>query len=563
MLTFPSESIRVVPLRLLAFFLCILFALPVAAQTRHALVIGIDKYVEVTPLEKAVNDARAVEAALTQAGVKTTLVTDPGQRAFNTAIEDFSASLSPGDEAIFFYAGHGIEDDGQNFLLPADVPKDKGRLTVRGESVALDTIMAAFQDRGARVSVFIIDACRDNPFASGTRSIGGTRGLAAVREVAGTFVMFSAGQGESALDRLPGEDTAPNSVFTRVLLPRLSEPGLDLRQMATEVRREVRDLAGTAGHSQFPAVYDQLAGDFTLIPAAATSASTAAAPQVADPCIAARADWTLVAGSNSESTLATFMTMHKDCPLTMALAKERISAIAPQQTAAAELPPAADTAPVVRAAPAAQPDPAATDPALAAFDRCKAAVDEVDVDDLAKNPALSQMIDDCRTAIAHPTQSGDAKAFLGRALYSDKNYDEAITWFRQAAEAGNTQAMNSIGVMFTYGRGVPKNDAEAVQWYRKAADAGNAAGMTNVGLMLEQGKGLKRDPAEAARYFVLGLRNGSRGFLDGYARWNVSRETRVELQRALTAEGVYSGTIDGSLGPASRAAMESLIARGN
>ncbi len=517
-------------MRLFHLILFLFLASPLAAQTRHALVIGIDSYLEVTPLEKAVNDARAVEAALRETGVKTTLVTDPGQRAFNTAVEDFATSLSPGDEAIFFFAGHGIEDGGQNFLLPADVPMGEGRLTVRGQSVALDTIISAVQDSGARVSVFIIDACRDNPFPQGTRSIGGTRGLAPVREVAGTFVMFSAGQGEAALDRLPGgADNDQNSVFTRVLLPRLGEPGLDLRRMATEVRREVRQLAGQAGHSQFPAVYDQLAGDFMLVPAAAdATALTKSAPiATADPCSVARGDWPLVASSQSAMALRAFADLHKACPMMAALAEERISQIAGPSAATA--PPASVTPP---------PLAPVLDPAvMEAFVRCKDEVSTSDFNDLAAKPNLAQIIDDCSAAVTHPSESVTAQFYLGLALdVSGRDLEaadwyrkaadlgnsiaaynlatmlrngegvaedagQAVQWYRKAAEAGHPNAMNRLGLMLDLGEGITQNDVEAVQWYRKAAEAGIASAMFNLGTMLRTGEGVVEDDAEALVWY--------------------------------------------------------------
>ena len=93
-----------------------------SAEGRHALVVGIDAYQNVPSLEKAVNDARAVKAALTTAGFQVQLVEGPDQIGFLEAIAAFSASIGPGDEAVVYYAGHGVEIDGRNYLLPSDVP---------------------------------------------------------------------------------------------------------------------------------------------------------------------------------------------------------------------------------------------------------------------------------------------------------------------------------------------------------------------------------------------------------------------------------------------------------
>jgi hypothetical protein len=111
--------------------------------------------------------------------------------------------------------------------------------------------------------MIILDACRDNPFAAdGTRSVGGTRGLARVEAPEGTFVMYSAGAGQTALDRLSDNDDDPNSVFTRSLVPLIRTKGLGLQDVALKVREQVVELANSAGFKQTPAYYDQVIGRF-------------------------------------------------------------------------------------------------------------------------------------------------------------------------------------------------------------------------------------------------------------------------------------------------------------
>ena len=97
-------------------------ALPVVAQDRYALVIGIDTYANVRPLLKARNDARSVDAALEQAGFASQLVLDPDYSGLLEALSEFVAQLGPGDEAIFYFAGHGVQIDGRNYLLTSDIP---------------------------------------------------------------------------------------------------------------------------------------------------------------------------------------------------------------------------------------------------------------------------------------------------------------------------------------------------------------------------------------------------------------------------------------------------------
>ena len=332
---------------------------PLWAEGRHALVVGQDRYAHLPPLKKAVNDAKSVAAALERAGFATDLVLDADVDHLLTALSAFGSRLSPGDEAVFFFAGHGVEIDGQNYLLPTDMPAvEPGReLVLKRRSLVLDDVLAETTARGVRVSLLIIDACRDNPFPKqGGRSAGSTRGLARVDPPQGTFVLYSAGAGQTALDRLGEEDSNPNSVFTRALLPQITEPGRDLRSMVQDLRTEVRKTAARVRHDQFPAIYDQLEGAFSFMPAAA--AATAAAPTgPQDLCTRARDDWDLVQTTKSAEVLGDYLSLYADCKLMAGLARERLAALGAPAPVPAKTP-----TPAVKAAAATPPPPKATTP---------------------------------------------------------------------------------------------------------------------------------------------------------------------------------------------------------
>lgn len=269
-------------IRVLLCVVVAFWASTVAAERRVALMIGNDAYTDVPPLQKAVADAQAVGATLDDLGFDTIVVSDATRRDMNLAVAEFTAMLEPGDTAFVFFAGHGVEIDGENYLLPVDilVPGVASADFVKAESMSLSDLLDRVRATGAKATLAVIDACRNNPFprdATG-RSLGGTRGLARVAAPEGTFVMFSAGAGQLALDRLDRDDPAENSVFTRALLPKLREPGLELRDMIASVRVDVRDLARTANHAQFPAYYDELLGEFYFIEASTRSAVPSAGP---------------------------------------------------------------------------------------------------------------------------------------------------------------------------------------------------------------------------------------------------------------------------------------------
>ncbi len=237
------------------------------AQKRVALVIGNDAYQSVPALGRAASDARVMGTTLESLGFAVIRAQDVTQRAMSQALARFDAAVAPGDTAFLFFAGHGFEIRGLNYLLPTDVPPaaEGQEEIVRDASFAVDRLVERLQGRGAGAIVLVLDACRDNPFERpGVRSVGSNPGLAPMTPPEGVFVIYSAGARQEALDQLTGDDRDPNSVFTRNFAPNLRVPGLTLVQVAKRTQAEVKRLAATVHHEQTPAYYDQVVGDIVL-----------------------------------------------------------------------------------------------------------------------------------------------------------------------------------------------------------------------------------------------------------------------------------------------------------
>ncbi|MEZ5776396.1 MAG: SUMF1/EgtB/PvdO family nonheme iron enzyme [Hyphomicrobiaceae bacterium] len=272
---------------LLTVLALLVSALPALAAKRVALVIGIDVYDNLDQrfqLQKAVNDARAMGAALQTLGFEVTISQNAGRIELIETWARFLGSLEPGDTAALFFAGHGVEIGGVNYLVPRDVPKVSSEVVLKAASIRVAELLDGLRDRGPQVSLLILDACRDNPFVDGQgRSMGASRGLARETPARGTFVMFSADAGQKALDRMSNADPDPNSVYTRSLLPLLTTPGLGLREIAVEVRTRVNALARTIGEDQFPAYYDAMQSDLRLAGEKAADESEAASASKVEP----------------------------------------------------------------------------------------------------------------------------------------------------------------------------------------------------------------------------------------------------------------------------------------
>ena len=230
-------------------------ATPVSAGQRVALVIGNASYAHAPSLANPLNDATDMGAALERLGFAVTRMDNADQVELRRGLQQFSLAASASEMAVVFYAGHGIEVDKRNFLIPVDA-RLLSDAEVEFETVPLDLLSRAV-DRAKGLRLIILDACRDNPFAvamqrsGATRSIG--RGLASVEPSGETLVAYAAKEGTVAAD---GEGR--NSPYTAALLTHLEEPGLEVGLMFRKVRDAV--LASTGGRQE-PFVYGSLSSE--------------------------------------------------------------------------------------------------------------------------------------------------------------------------------------------------------------------------------------------------------------------------------------------------------------
>jgi uncharacterized caspase-like protein len=253
-----SRSVSVCCIAAIATFL---MAWPALAQgPRVALVIGNSAYIHATPLANPVNDANAVAEALKGLGFDVLLGLDLDKRGLDGKVREFSRVLVGADAGIFFYAGHGLQITGRNYLVPIDAQL-QGERDIDFEAVALDFVLKQMElEREGKTNVVFLDACRDNPLSRnlarsmGTRSANVGQGLAQVQAGVGTFIAYSTQPGNVALD---GNDS--NSPFTAALVRSIKAPGHNLTSVMIDVRKQV--LAATGGR-QVPWDHSALTGEF-------------------------------------------------------------------------------------------------------------------------------------------------------------------------------------------------------------------------------------------------------------------------------------------------------------
>ncbi len=210
------------------------------AEKRVALVVGNSNYEQATPLPNPKNDAKLIRTSLERLGFDVVSGVDLGFRAFGKTLKKFKSKLVGADVALFFYAGHGLQVKGRNFLIPVDAQLED-ELDLSYQAVDLTGVLKQME-RLAGTKLVFLDACRDNPLARSLhRSMGlsrssasAARGLARVKTASGTLIAFATEPGDVALD---GDGT--NSPFTTALVKHIETPNLDVARMMRRVRKEV------------------------------------------------------------------------------------------------------------------------------------------------------------------------------------------------------------------------------------------------------------------------------------------------------------------------------------
>ena len=244
------------------------------AEKRVALVIGNSVYEHAPALANPVSDARGMAAALNQLGFEVVAGFDLSRGAMEDEVREFAGKLATADVGLFYYAGHGLQVAGTNYLVPVDAKLDT-ELDLKFGVLELSDVLEVMEAQ-VPTSLVFLDACRDNPLAQNlVRSLGATRsteigrGLARVDAGVGTFIAYATAPGQVALD---GE--AANSPFTAALLAHILTPGLEVRQLMSRVRNQVLD---ETRNTQVPWDHSSLTGDFYFDPTAAQAGTEPAA----------------------------------------------------------------------------------------------------------------------------------------------------------------------------------------------------------------------------------------------------------------------------------------------
>ena len=469
----------------------------VLADGRVALVVGNSTYAHIGRLPNPDNDARDLSVSLRRLGFEVTTEFNVDRVELTEALRAFTRRSAGADVSLVFYAGHGIEMDGVNYLVPVDARLERD-VDVRFETVTVDDLLVSTS--GASLRLVILDACRNNPLArsmqrtAATRTVSGGSFADLNEDLLGdeTLVAYAAAAGTTAAD-----GRGRNSPYTAALLSHLQTP-LEIGLLFRRVRAQV--LAATNG-AQRPHEYHSLVGEHYLDekrwPPGASVTVTAAVP--ADPApadpprpdppaaditelhIAALRELAEAGDAAAQTELGERYEDGRDVVQDYAGAVSWFRRAAEQGFAPwTGCPWLHVLAPVARRARRTTPRPSG------------------------------------RGSAVRPNRANARAQYNLGVRYRDglgvvQDYGEAVRWFRRAAEQGDASGQNNLGVMYSRGRGVRQDDSEAVRWYRRAAEQGHALGQNNLGVRYRDGLGVVQDYGEAVRWFRRAAEQGHAG----------------------------------------------------
>lgn len=240
-------------------------------ERRVALVIGNSRY-ESAPLRNPVNDANLVAGTLREIGFEVIERTDVNLREMQLAVREFSRKIQNGAVGLFYYAGHGMQSGGRNFLIPVGAQIEaEGDLVLEG--LDLNSVLEQMGMAQNRLNIVILDACRNNPFTRSFRS--GAQGLAQVNAPAGTFIAYATAPGQTASD-----GKGQNGLYTQELIANLRSPGLPIEEVFKRVRVQVKQKSSGV---QIPWDASSLEGSFSFVPGSGSATATAAAAPFSPP----------------------------------------------------------------------------------------------------------------------------------------------------------------------------------------------------------------------------------------------------------------------------------------
>ncbi|WP_425092972.1 caspase family protein [Tropicimonas sp. S265A] len=447
-------------------------------STKHAILIGNAAYGGRAELRNPINDVRSLAGALADLGFQIHLLENADKASFDTFLEDTTENLDPGALTLFYYAGHAVQKDGLNWLLPLGFSMRDER-DLETEAIGLDAVIGALEEARAEVKIVVLDACRENPFDTGEVVFGD--GLAGVAATGETLVAYATSAGEVAFD-----GAGVNSPYAGALVSALAVEELELYGVFRLVRQKVRQA--TQGR-QLPWVSGSIENEIVLHPA-----SQRLSQDYADVLpLTSAVHWRAIENSRDPVDFEEFASLH---PGTKA-AEAALKRASDLNTNGQSVPP--------------RPDLEVVQPfgAPVSLTRCDLWVSQPNDPYRLASPVESGLVNthtairDCSIALTRNSSSARLNFLLARALDIAEDFETARVLYERAAELGYATAHFNLGLMYRHGRGVVPDDKLGIQHYFEAAIQGNPSARVALGKLFSEGLGVPKSISEAKRWLEL------------------------------------------------------------
>lgn len=478
------------------------------AERRTALVIGNGAY-KTTPLKNPTNDAQDMANALREMGFDVTLKLNATHRDMEEAVRAFGAKLKQGGLGLFYYAGHGVQVGGENYLIPVDTKID-AEADVKFGALNAGMALARMEDAGNDMNIIILDACRTNPFARSFRTA--EQGLARMDAPKGSLIAYATAPGRVAAD---SGGVGRNGVYTSFLLNHMRNPGLKVEEIFKLVRA---DVVRATKDKQVPWESSSLIGDFYFILPEVQSAKASVVP-TSEAIALSKLEEPVQQISNAPHVKSDSEADEWVNKGIIATNKGDLAEAAKCYRKAADLGDA--KAQLLLGQKYAKGQGVKKNDAEAAKWYHKAA---------EQGHYLGQGMLGAMYEIGRGVPQNYAEAAKWYRKAAEQGYDdmefslarlyeqgqgvvqddaEATKWYRKAAEQGHTEAQFRLGYAYSLGRGVPQNNVESATWYQKSADQGYARAQLGLALMYHDGKGVVKNYRESAKLLRLAAEQGN------------------------------------------------------
>lgn len=458
---------------------------------RYALVVGNGNY-QTSPLKNPVNDANDISASLERLGFSVTKLTNVNHKEMFKGIRAFGQSLGKNDVGLFYFAGHGMQVNGNNYLIPVG-SNIEHEDELQFSAINAATVLAKMESAGNALNIIMLDACRNNPFARSFRS--NSRGLARMDAPTGSMLVYATGPNDVASD-----GNSRNGLFTQSLLTHIETPNLSLQEVVLRTRA---DVVKQSKRKQVPWSSSSMTEEFYFAGQASSYRSEE------------KSRWLMVKEANRAELYQVYLSQY---PAGQYVKQAKAAIVQffeinPSDSASEKLV-KQTKAKLFQLLELTSSDMAYENQGSEDFVRSLNKAKSGDswemlviADSYSRGDGVEQNEQLALYWLIKAAIAGEPSAMVDLGHHYEtgegvlKSIEQAMYWYEKSAERGSSIGMTNSAILYNRGEDVGQNNQKAFYWYSRAAEMGNAVAMNNLADMYENGQGVNQDYKKAIHWY--------------------------------------------------------------